>query len=229
MSDQPLKQPKAQLSWREDVIPVSEQFDDPYFSIHNGLAETEHVFLAGNDLPARFQDGFHVAELGFGTGLNMLAVWKAWEQSGQTSPLRFTSFEAFPMEVAEMTRALEAFPEVAPWAARFLAQWQGGGALHLDTLHLDVVIGDARETLPVWAAQADAWFLDGFSPAKNPELWGEDLLLAVAEHTVEGGTAATYTAAGFVRRGLENAGFTVERTPGYGRKRHMTRATKEAK
>ncbi|MBT8153858.1 tRNA (5-methylaminomethyl-2-thiouridine)(34)-methyltransferase MnmD [Epibacterium ulvae] len=229
MSDQPLKQPKAHLSWREDVIPVSEQFDDPYFSIHNGLAETEHVFLGGNDLPARFCDGFHIAELGFGTGLNMLAAWKAWEEAGQSTPFTFTSFEAFPMDVTEMARALEAFPEVSPWAERFLAKWQGGGVLELDSLHLNVVIGDARATLPAWSHHADAWFLDGFSPAKNPELWGEDLLLAVADHTVDGGTAATYTAAGFVRRGLENAGFSVERMPGYGRKRHMTRATKEAK
>lgn len=230
MSDQKATDPKApgaRLSWRDDVIPVSEQFDDPYFSIHNGLAETEHVFLTGNDLPARFGPGFHIAELGFGTGLNMLAAWRAWETAGHTTPLHFTSFEAFPMAPDEMARALEAFPEVAPWATRFLEHWTGGGVVKLETLHLDVVIGDAREELPRWEGQADAWFLDGFSPAKNPELWQSDLMRDVAEHTVDQGTAATYTAAGFVRRGLENAGFTVERCPGYGRKRHMTRARKE--
>ncbi len=216
----------ACLSWRDERIPVSEQFDDPYFSIHNGLAETEHVFLAGNDLPARFGAGFHVAELGFGTGLNMLTVWRAWEQSGQTTPLRFTSFEAFPMDPADMARALEAFPEIKPWADRFLAVWSGGGELKLETLHLEVIIADARQSLPGWDQSVDAWFLDGFSPAKNPELWGADLMQAVADHTKSDGTAATYTAAGFVRRGLEDAGFTVARTPGYGRKRHMTRATK---
>ncbi|WP_083100045.1 tRNA (5-methylaminomethyl-2-thiouridine)(34)-methyltransferase MnmD [Pseudophaeobacter leonis] len=215
---------QARLSWREDRIPVSDQFDDPYFSIHDGLAETEHVFLGGNELPARFAPGFHVAELGFGTGLNMLAAWRAWEESGQTGALQFTSFEAYPMAPADMAKALEAFPDVAPWAARFLDSWQGGGCCDLGTLQLNVIIGDARVSLPKWTEAADAWFLDGFSPAKNPELWQEDLLQAVADHTAPGGSAATYTAAGFVRRGLEVAGFSVSRIAGFGRKRHMTKA-----
>ncbi|WP_170329468.1 tRNA (5-methylaminomethyl-2-thiouridine)(34)-methyltransferase MnmD [Ruegeria arenilitoris] len=217
---------RAELTWTEDQIPVSARFDDPYFSLQNGLEETRHVFLAGNDLPARFAPGFRIAELGFGTGLNMLTVWSEWEKAGQTSPLTFTSFEAFPMVPEDMARALAAFPELAPWADRFLAQ-RRGGACDLGTLHLEVIEGDARQTLPAWRGEADAWFLDGFSPAKNPELWGADLMQQVAGHTAKGGTAATYTAAGFVRRGLEEAGFTVTRTPGYGRKRHMTRAIRK--
>jgi tRNA U34 5-methylaminomethyl-2-thiouridine-forming methyltransferase MnmC len=216
---------RAELTWTEDQIPVSDRFDDPYYSLQNGLEETRHVFLAGNELPARFAPGFHIAELGFGTGLNMLTVWSEWENSGQTTPLTFTSFEAYPMAPADMSRALAAFPELAPWSDRFLAQWEGG-TCDLGTLRLEVVEGDARQTLQTWEGAADAWFLDGFSPAKNPELWGADLMQQVADHTATGGTAATYTAAGFVRRGLEDAGFTVTRTPGYGRKRHMTRAVK---
>ncbi len=215
----------AKLTWKEDQTPVSDRFDDPYFSLQNGLAETRHVFLAGNDLPARFKPGFHVAELGFGTGLNMLALWSEWEKSGQTTPLTFTSFEAFPMHISDMVRALAAFPELAPWADRFLTRWQGE-ACDLGTLHLEVIQGDARQSLPAWSGQADAWFLDGFSPAKNPELWGEDLMQQVADHTVSGGTAATYTAAGFVRRGLSDAGFEVTRASGFGYKRHMTTAKK---
>lgn len=213
----------ADLSWRDGLIPVSTRFDDPYFSLGDGFAETRHVFLGGNDLPARFKPGFHIAELGFGTGLNMLAAWALWDQSGRDGALHFTSFEAFPMAQPDMAQALQAFPDLAPRAERFLSVWQGGSC-DLGNLHLTVVEGDARETLPLWAGRADAWFLDGFSPAKNPELWGEPLMQAVADHTAEGGTAATYTAAGFVRRGLEAAGFCVERSPGYGRKRHMTRA-----
>ncbi|WP_299208842.1 tRNA (5-methylaminomethyl-2-thiouridine)(34)-methyltransferase MnmD [uncultured Tateyamaria sp.] len=212
---------RAELEWRDGAVPVSTRFDDPYFSLDNGLAETRHVFLDGNDLPARFRDGFHVAELGFGTGLNFLTAWAAWRAAGVEGRLHFTSFEAFPMEVDAMEKALAAFPEVAGLAAQLVAA--GGGSAEFEDATLTVIEGDARETLPKWDGKADAWFLDGFSPAKNPELWGADLMAEVTRHTVPAGTAATYTAAGFVRRGLEEAGFTVTRTPGFGRKRHMTR------
>jgi tRNA U34 5-methylaminomethyl-2-thiouridine-forming methyltransferase MnmC len=216
----------AQVTWTDAGVPVSARFDDPYFSLQGGLAETRHVFLAGNDLPARFAPGFHIAELGFGTGLNLLTAWAAWETAGQTGPLRFTSFEAFPMGAADMARALAAFPALAPWAMRLLEGWHGG-TCDLGTLYLAVIEGDARQTLPGWDGVADAWFLDGFAPARNPELWQPSLMAEVARHTVPGGTAATYTAAGFVRRGLQAAGFAVTRAPGFGRKRHMTRAERE--
>lgn len=215
----------AILEWRDDVSPISCQFDDPYFSIENGLAETQHVFLAGNDLPARFTPGFHIAELGFGTGLNMLAALLAWRQSGTPGPLRFTSFEAFPMAATDMARALEAFPQARAIADPFLAAWAKGQCrFESDELIADIHLGDARHEVARWTDSADAWFLDGFSPAKNPELWQADLMAQVAAHTTPGGTAATYTAAGFVRRGLQEAGFTVTRSPGFGRKRHMTQA-----
>lgn len=214
---------RAELEWREDRIPVSTRFDDPYFSLENGLAETGHVFLAGNDLHARFRDGFHVAELGFGTGLNLLAALQMWRASGVAGKLHFTTFEAFPMTPAEMIRAQAAFPEIAEIAADLEPHWSDDlHRIFLPDLEFEMVRGDARETLPLWQGRADAWFLDGFSPAKNPELWSPELMGAVGAHTATDGTAATYTAAGFVRRGLTDAGFTVERIPGYGRKRHMT-------
>ncbi|MEX0309100.1 MAG: tRNA (5-methylaminomethyl-2-thiouridine)(34)-methyltransferase MnmD [Tateyamaria sp.] len=213
---------RAELEWRDGAVPVSVRFDDPYFSLDNGLAETRHVFLAGNDLPARFVDGFHIAELGFGTGLNFLTAWAAWRAAGVQGRMHFTSFEAFPMDVSEMEKALAAFPEVQALADLLVAA--GGGSAEFEDATLTVIEGDARERLPAWQGKADAWFLDGFSPAKNPELWGADLMAAVARHTVPAGTAATYTAAGFVRRGLEAAGFTVTRSAGFGRKRHMTQA-----
>lgn len=213
----------AEVTWNAGGVPVSARFDDPYFSRQGGLAETRHVFLAGNALPERFAPGFRIAELGFGTGRNLLAAWSAWEQAGQAGPLRFTSFEAFPMARADMARALAAFPALAPWRERFLAAWTGG-ACDLGTLRLELIAGDARQRLPAWGGAADAWFLDGFAPARNPELWQADLLAEVARHTAPGGTAATYSAAGDVRRGLEAAGFAVTRAPGYGGKRHMTRA-----
>lgn len=214
----------AGLTWREDV-PVSDRFDDPYYSLENGLAETRHVFLHGNDLPQRYQDGFHVAELGFGTGLNLLALLQDWRKAGATGKLHFTTFEAFPLPPSDMIQAQAAFPELAE-LSQDLAPFWGQHVFELPDLRFEMIEGDARSTLPNWQACADAWFLDGFSPAKNPELWQEDLMRAVGDHTKPGGTAATYTAAGFVRRGLDAAGFTVTRIPGYGRKRHMTRAEK---
>lgn len=210
-----------ELDWRGDV-PVARAFDDPYFSLENGLAETRHVFLNGNGLPARFRPGFHIAELGFGTGLNALAAWAAWRASGVAGPLRFTSFEAYPMAPEAMARALSVYPELTDLAAPMIDGLAAGQAFRGDGLILDVVKGDARVTLPGWTGKADAWFLDGFAPAKNPELWEPSLLAAVADHTCKDGTLATYSAAGAVRRAMEAAGFTVERVPGFGRKRHMT-------
>lgn len=213
----------AGIDWTEGAVPVSRRFDDPYFSLAGGLEETRHVFLAGNGLPDRFRPGFHVAETGFGTGLNLLVAWMAWRAAGIAGPLRFTSFEAYPMTAPDMARALSAFPQAAAVAGPILDQWAAGQRrLVADGLLAEVIQGDARATLPVWDGHADAWFLDGFSPAKNPELWQPDLLSDVARHTAPGGTFATYTAAGAVRRALAAAGFAVDRRPGYGRKRHMT-------
>lgn len=213
----------AELDWR-DGVPIASAFDDPYYSLDNGLAETEHVFLHGNDLPARFGNDFHIGELGFGTGLNLLVTWAAWADAGRPGQLHFTSFEAFPMAPADMAQALGYFPSLAPYAVVLLDEWApGAGATALtDGPTLNVIIGDARATLPAWYGGVDAWFLDGFSPAKNPQLWEPGLLDAVAKHTKPNGTAATYSAAGHVRQSLTNAGFNVTRTPGFGRKRHMT-------
>ncbi|MBL8560886.1 MAG: tRNA (5-methylaminomethyl-2-thiouridine)(34)-methyltransferase MnmD, partial [Gemmobacter sp.] len=199
------------------------RFDDPYFSLNDGLSETRHVFLAGNRLETRLRDGFQVAELGFGTGLNLLALQILWAGMGAPGTLRFSSFEAFPMQAADIARALDHFPEARAVADPFLAQWAAGQTrLSLPGIEAEIVIGDARATLPGWQGRADAWFLDGFSPAKNPELWSDALMASVAAHTAPNGTFATYTAAGAVRRALSAAGFAVERQPGHGRKRHMS-------
>lgn len=220
---------QAALEWRQGGVPVSARFDDPYFSLEDGLAEARHVFLAGNGLPGRFRDGFHVAELGFGTGLNFLATVLAWRSAGCAGRLHVTSFEAFPMAAEDMAKALAPFSALAPIATPLVDNWRAGRriiAYDGGAIRLKVIEGDARTTLPAWRGCADAWYLDGFSPAKNPELWGESLLARVAACTCPGGTLATYTAAGFVRRGLRAAGFDVARRPGYGRKRHMIVAVK---
>lgn len=214
------------LDWRDDLVPVSRRFDDPYFSLQGGLAETGHVFLAGNGLPARFGGVFRIGELGFGTGLNVLATQAAWAAAGRPGEVRFTTFEGFAMTVDEMARALSAFPEVGPLVPGLLSAVVAGGGAVEPGFVLEIVAGDVRETLPRWEGRVEAWYLDGFAPAKNPEMWGEDVLRAVAERLVPGGTLATYTAAGHVRRGLAAAGLEVTRAPGYGRKRHMTLARK---
>ncbi len=209
----------AELDWRDGVVPVSRRFDDPYFSLGNGLAETRHVFLAGNDLPARFRDGFSIAELGFGTGLNLLATALA----AGDARISYTSFEAYPMAASDMARALAAFADVQDVAGDLLRHWAlGARRFSLGALSVEVIIGDAGDTLPLWQGRADAWYLDGFSPAKNPELWSDTLMNDVARHTAPGGSFATYSAAGHVRRALAAAGFAVVRQPGHGRKRHMT-------
>ena len=205
------------VDWRAGEVPVSRRFDDPYFSLNGGLEETRHVFLAGNGLPGRFDamtGDFHVAELGFGTGLNFLATLAAFRAAPRRGRLIFTSFEAYPLARADLARALAAFP-----ALPVAAVLDPGGDDHV----LTIVPGDVGESLPGWDGRADAWFLDGFAPAKNPGMWTEAVLRAVAAQTAPGGTFATYTAAGHVRRALAAAGFAVERVAGYGTKRHMTR------
>ncbi len=215
------------LRWQDTplgAVPVAVRFGDPYFSVGGGLAETGHVFHAGNDLPARFSDGFAIAELGFGTGLNLLATLALWDRAGVAGRFRYTSFEAFPMTAAQTAAALAAFLDLADWATGLTAALaQGQTRFALGAADVDLVIGDAGQTLPLWQGRADAWFLDGFSPACNPDMWTASLMAEVANHTAPMGSFATYSAAGNVRRGLQAAGFQVQRVAGYGRKRHMTR------
>lgn len=210
------------IDWEAGELPVSRRFGDPFFSRTDGLAEARHVFLAGNGLPDRFRPGFAVAELGFGTGLNALALWTLWDEAGAPGPVTMTSFELCPMAGEDMRRALARWPELGPRAeALARALPRAGGTADLGSLRLTLVPGDARATLPRWVGRADAWFLDGFAPARNPEMWEPPLLAAVARATRPGGSVATYSAAGAVRRGLAAAGFAVERRPGFGRKREM--------
>lgn len=214
---------RAQVAWADGGVPVSSRFDDPYFSLSGGLAETRHVFLQGNGLPERLCDGFHVAELGFGTGLTLAVLLSAWRGAGIAGQLNVTSFEAFPMAPEDQRRALGAFPGIADAVDDLLAAMAKDPVhVRLPELSFRMIIGDARETLPAWDGSADAWFLDGFAPARNPELWEPELLVEVGRHTAPGGTFATYTAAGHVRRALDAAGFEVVRRTGFGRKRHMS-------
>ncbi len=208
---------QSEVTWR-GAVPVSSRFDDPYFSLKDGLAETRYTFLDGNGLPARFVDGFHVAELGFGTGLNALATLEAWTVEGS---FRFTSFEAYPMDARDMALALAQWPSLD--SAGLVEAWGNGSRrFKIGPMEVEVIVGDVRETLPLWEGMADAWYLDGFSPSRNGEMWSQEVLCGVGRHTKKGGSFATYSAASRVRARLEAAGFQVTRRAGFGRKRHMS-------
>ncbi|MEM7422277.1 MAG: tRNA (5-methylaminomethyl-2-thiouridine)(34)-methyltransferase MnmD [Pseudomonadota bacterium] len=223
--------PQAKLRWEDGDIPVSARFDDPYYSRSDGLAESRYVFLDGNALSARFAaapDGFRIAELGFGTGLNFLAAWALWRRIGAAGTLHFVSFEQYPMRATDVARALSRWPDLEPYVGELLDAWPIAGTVRFCDAVLAVRTGDARETVPAWDGAADAWFLDGFAPASNPQMWEPALIEAVFRRTHPGGTAATYSAAGHVRRSLQAAGFDVRRRPGFGTKREMLTATRTA-
>ena len=223
------------LEWR-DKTPVSTAFDDVYFSAENGLDESTHVFLVGNNLPERFKSltqPFTILETGFGTGLNFLNVLRLWNNSSPKGQLNFISCEKYPLNIAEMVKSLQVWPELNAEVKLLLASyrniksfkgWQRlevtkGVALHL--FFGDVV--EMFESLDsAGFVTVQAYFLDGFAPAKNPDMWTSEVFENMAKRSADGTTFATFTAAGFVRRGLEAAGFTVQKVKGYGRKRDMT-------
>lgn len=216
------------VSWLDETIPVATRFNDPYYSKTDGLAETRHVFLAGNRLAERFArctDTFTIAELGFGTGLNFLAAWQLWRRTAPpNTQLTYLSFERYPMAESDMRHALSRWPELTDGAEKMMAKWNPDFEFfefHQNNMSATVFFADANIRLPQLSFQADAWFLDGFAPSRNPDLWSLELMQQVFAHTEEGGTFATYTAAGWVRRNLQAAGFGVDRVPGHGTKREM--------
>lgn len=218
-----------------DGQPYSSRFGDVYFSRASGIDETRHVFLEGNRLAERFANlpprgRFSIGETGFGTGLNFLCAWRLFEQvAPEEARLHFVSTELAPLSEADLARALALWPELEWYSAVLLAQWDDLApawqhfVLADGKVTLTLLVGDARDTLPQLDAEVDAWFLDGFSPAKNPELWTPELMQAISRCSRTGTTFATYSSAGGVRRSLEAAGFRVEKTPGFGPKREMLR------
>ena len=165
----------------------SRRFDDPFYSLQDGLAEARHVFLGGNDLPQRFRDGFHVAELGFGTGLNFAATALAWQQAGVTrGGCSSRASRRFPWPWKMYGRRWATSPRRLPFASTIEAALDGRACVDDLGITLSVEVGDARQTVPAWEGRADAWFLDGFAPARNPELWEEALMQAVAARTAAG-------------------------------------------
>ena len=227
-TDAPTQQ--AHLEWDEQGQPLSSHFADVYFSNENALAETRYVFLANNQLPERFaalttDQQLVIGETGFGTGLNFLCAWQLFEQQAVTGArLHFISVEKYPLNKADLQRALALWPELAPYAEQLLAQYV---ALHPGfqrlvfadgRIILTLLIGDALELLGQLDARVDAWFLDGFAPAKNPDMWTPELFAELARRSHPSTTLGTFTSTGYVRRRLNEAGFKMKRVPGLGKK-----------
>ncbi|OCH04716.1 bifunctional tRNA (5-methylaminomethyl-2-thiouridine)(34)-methyltransferase MnmD/FAD-dependent 5-carboxymethylaminomethyl-2-thiouridine(34) oxidoreductase MnmC [Aliivibrio fischeri] len=235
----------AVLEWNESGTPVSNDFDDVYFSNDNGLEETRYVFLQQNHLPQRWQEydqrRFVIGETGFGTGLNFLAVWQWFKEFRSQYPdaplkeLHFVSFEKFPVTKSDLIKAHQAWPELAQFAEQLQEHYPAAVpdchrlVLEDGMITLDLWFGDIKDCMPqIWMDDKgliDAWFLDGFAPSKNPEMWNQTLFNNMASLAKENCTCATFTAAGFVRRGLIEAGFDMKKVKGFGHKREMIAGT----
>lgn len=225
--------PRPDLTWKEDGTPVNEQVGDIYYAVEDGLAETRAIFLEACGLPERWagREAFNVAELGFGTGLNFLALWQLWREArGETGWLHFVSFEGFPLDTEDAEKALSVWPEIKELTDKLIAKWpyRAKGVHRVvwpeERLTLTLHLGLIEEALPRSQFKADAWFLDGFAPAKNGAMWSDTLWPLVAERSEGRAIAATFTVAGAVRRGLAAAGFEVSKRPGHGRKRERLEA-----
>jgi tRNA 5-methylaminomethyl-2-thiouridine biosynthesis bifunctional protein len=220
----------ARLAFSPGGTPVSEIYGDVYHSAAGAHAQARHVFLGGNGLPGRWRgrDNFAILETGFGLGVNFLATWLAWRNDARRCrTLRFVSLEKHPFTAGDLSLAHAAWPEFTELSRALLARWPelapGEHRLELDEarVELRLVLGDAAQTLPRLDGAADAFYLDGFSPARNPDLWSPAVCRQLARLAQPGATLATWTVAGAVRRALESAGFAVEKRPGFAKKRQM--------
>ena len=222
----------ASLLWTEDG-PRSLTFDDVYFSRAGGLDETRHVFLHHNQLEARFRalngGNFTIAETGFGTGLNFLATCALWQTCRPAGPawLHMVSVEKHPLRLEDLQRALTMWPELEAFSSALPGQYPpllpGFHRLLFPAwrVSLTLLFGDAVHALGALDARVDAWFLDGFAPSRNGDMWSQALFAELARLSHDNTTLATYTAAGEVRRGLQEAGFAIHKHPGFGQKREM--------
>ena len=221
--------PSNDLSFTNSGTLYSSQFDDTYFMDGKGLEEANFIFLGNNKIPERLESEQEliIGETGFGTGLNFLATWQAWRQSSKTCKLTFFSCELFPLDPEIQRQALALYPELSELVEELIAKSpQSRTGFHLldfedGQVQLLLMYGDVLETFNDCQLKADAWYLDGFAPSKNPEMWNDKLFKQLAQNSHPGSTIATFTSAGFVRRGLIAVGFDMVKTKGFAGKRHM--------
>ena len=229
----------ANIEWRQEngqnnalSQPYSLDFNDVYFNSDNGLQETEHVFIAHNQLQQRFSNpnlsNFTIIEAGFGTGLNFLAVSALWLKLGpKNATLHYIGIERTPLSITDLTRAHALWPQFSTISAELIKSYStlkydaNLFSMATDRIQLVLQANDIMLALPAISQKADAWMLDGFAPAKNADMWSIDALAHITKLSKLNTTFATFTSAGAVRRGLQIAGFTVEKHKGFGKKREM--------
>jgi tRNA 5-methylaminomethyl-2-thiouridine biosynthesis bifunctional protein len=224
---------EATVVWRGPT-PHAARFDDLYYSADDPIGEVRHTFLEGVDFAGLCRHPHvTIGETGFGTGLNFLLSWEMFlETAASDATLDFVSVEGFPMAREDLRRAHEPFPAIERLAEQLRSAWPGAipGVHRLSfmagRIRLILLVGDARTVLPGMRFQADAWFLDGFAPARNPDMWDAPVLSEVARLSRPGAAVASFTAAGAVRRGLDVAGFEISKRPGFGRKRDCLAGTR---
>src|SRR5688572_12142939 len=220
----------AALAYDARETPFSPVYGDVYHSADSGPGQARHVFLGGNDLPARWAHArvFTIVETGFGLGLNFLATWRAWlDDAARSQRLHFVSVEKHPFDRTALEDLHRRYAEYAPLAAQLHAAWPplvpGLHRLHLEgeRVTLTLAFGDIANVLPQLRLTADAIYLDGFAPSQNPEMWSPPVMKRLARLSRAGTTLATWSTAGTVREGLQAAGYAVDKRPGFGHKREM--------
>jgi tRNA 5-methylaminomethyl-2-thiouridine biosynthesis bifunctional protein len=221
----------AKIRWEENQ-PYSLDFEDIYFNTDDGLQETEYVFIAQNQLQERFNatknNTFTVIETGFGTGLNFFCTALHWlNRASSSAKLHYVSIEKYPLKPQDIEKVTQSYPQFLSISSELLEQYAnlqvGLNKISIanDRICLSLWIGNVLETLPQIYNQADAWFLDGFAPAKNAEMWSDQVFSHISRLSKPGSTFATFTSAGAVRRSLQSIGFNVQKCAGYGKKREM--------
>lgn len=229
MCDHMLTVQHAQLNFNPSGIPYASDYQDTYFSQAGAIEECKHVFIQGNQLPQRWsQKNFTIAELGFGCGINFLTTASEWlKQAQPNSQLHFISFEKHPVKREDLKK-IHTLLECDETLSRQLVTHYPPPVIGSHRLHfaqkkivLTLVLGGALEQLKKYDFEADAWYLDGFSPSKNPSLWNQEIAQNVHRLTKPQGTFSTYSVAGEVKRNLSQAGFECRKTAGFAQKNHM--------
>ncbi|WP_415902794.1 bifunctional tRNA (5-methylaminomethyl-2-thiouridine)(34)-methyltransferase MnmD/FAD-dependent 5-carboxymethylaminomethyl-2-thiouridine(34) oxidoreductase MnmC [Neptuniibacter sp. QD29_5] len=220
----------AHICWTEDT-PFSEQHQDIYYNPDKGHLESDYVFYSGNNLEPLIQNKrplhLHIGETGFGTGLNFICLWKRIRETNESRSLHFISTEKYPLNRSDLKKALSNWPELTDLTDQLVPQYplntSGFHHLYFDNnrIKLTLMFGDAAESYSRLNAKVDAWYLDGFAPSKNPDMWSPELFREIARLSKPGTTFSTFTSAGIVKRGLRDVGFDVRKQKGFGRKREM--------